>query len=237
MNERPDIQPDEGNAVPTGGPVGDEQMIRLITNRVIEQVQSNMAPQESPTLLPVGISARHCHLTQQALNVLYGPGAELHPYRPLRQPGNYAAKETLIVVGPRMRALENVRVLGPLRDYCQVELSRTDGFTLGLDLPVRDSGDHDDTPGLTLVGPKGTVTLQNGVIRAGRHMHVPPDVAVAWGLTDQQYVRVEFEGQKGVIYNNVLCRLSSGVLPEIHLDTDDANAADLQNGDMLRLIV
>jgi propanediol utilization protein len=219
------------------GLTSDERMIRFITNRVLENIQKNASPSESPKLVPVGVSARHCHLTQEALDTLYGSGSELHPFRPLRQPDNYAAHETVTLVGPRMRAIENVRVLGPLRNYCQVELSRTDGYILGLNLPVRDSGYHEHTPGLTLVGPKGAVTLTSGVIRAGRHLHVPPDTAAAWGLSDRQIVSAAFEGEKGVVFSNVLCRIAPNQYPEVHLDTDDANAADLQNGDMLRIVV
>ncbi len=227
----------EDGICPEGSISREERLVRTLTSRVLEQLQTQLDPQESPKLVPVGISARHCHLTQEALDALYGPGSELHPFRPLRQPDNYAARESVTVVGPRMRAIENVRVLGPLRDYCQVELARTDGFALGLELPVRDSGYHDDTPGLTLVGPRGSYVITGGVIRAGRHMHVPPDVAEAWGIENRQYVQAAFEGEKGVIYSNVLCRIAPNQYPEIHLDTDDANAADLENGDMLRIIV
>lgn len=227
----------EDGIVPDGALSADERLIRLVTNRVLEEFQRQSAPHESPKLVPVGISARHCHLTQEALDVLYGPGSELHPYRPLRQPGNYAAKEMITIIGTRMRAIENVRVLGPLRNYCQVELSRTDGFALGIELPPRDSGYHESTPGITLVGPRGTVTLDHGVIRAGRHIHMPPHIAEAWGIRDRQIVSAEFEGEKGVVFHNVLVRVAKGLVPELHLDTDDANAADLENGDMLRIIV
>jgi len=224
----------EDSLCPAGCVSPEEQIIRSMTSRVLQELGRELGS-ESPMLMPVGISARHCHLTDDALTALYGPGAKLHPYRPLRQPGYYAAAETVTVVGPRMRAIESVRVLGPTRNYSQVELSRTDGFVLGLALPVRDSGDLDGTPGITLVGPAGSITLDRGVIRAGRHVHMPPEAAEAWSLKDRQVVKAEFEGEKGVIFTNVLVRVGKGLVVELHLDTDDANAADLATGDMLRI--
>lgn len=224
----------EDSICPAGCITPDEELIRTVTNRVLAALQQELGP-ESPKLVPVGISARHCHLSAEALEALYGPGAKLHPYRPLRQPGFYAAAEMVTLIGPRMRAIENVRILGPTRNYNQVELSRTDGFILGLSLPVRDSGDHEGTPGVTLVGPAGSLTLPRGAIRAGRHIHMSPEVAEAWGFKDRQLVNAEFEGEKGVIFSNVLVRVGKGQVLEMHLDTDDANAADLTTGDMMRI--
>jgi len=129
-----------------------------------------------------------------------------------------------------------VRILGPTRKYSQVELSRTDGFMLGLSLPVRDSGDLDGTPGATLVGPAGSLRLEKGAIRAIRHIHMSSEAAEAWSLRDRQFVRTEFEGEKGVILTNVLVRVGKGQILEMHLDTDDGNAADLVNGDMMRIL-
>lgn len=224
----------EDSICPAGCLTPDEELIRRVTNHVLATMQNSLDP-ASPKLVPVGISARHCHVTDDVLQILYGADAKLHPYRELRQPGFYAARETVTVIGPRMRAIENVRILGPTRRYTQVELSRTDGFLLGLSLPVRDSGDLENTPGVTLVGPAGSVTLPNGAIRAGRHVHMSPEVAAAWGLSDRQIVHGEFEGEKGVAFTNVLIRIGKGQVLEMHLDTDDGNAADLVTGDMIKL--
>ena len=231
-----DIMYAEDSICPAGCITPDEELIRCVTSRVLRQLQGDAITAQSPKLVPVGISARHCHLTDDALEALYGPNARLQPYRELRQRGFYAARETVTVVGPRMRAIENVRILGPTRRYSQVELSRTDGFMLGLSLPVRDSGDLDGTPGITLVGPAGSLRLEKGTIRAIRHIHMSPEVAQAWELKDRQSVRTEFEGEKGVIFTNVLVRVTKGQVLEMHLDTDDGNAADLVNGDMMRIV-
>ena len=230
-----DISYDEASTCPAGCVEANEQLIRSLTNRVLTALQKELG-HESPMLTPVGISARHCHVTDEALEVLYGPGAQLEPYRELRQPGFHAAMQTVTIIGPRMRAIENVRVLGPTRDYIQVELSRTDGYMIGLSLPVRDSGQLEDTPGVTMVGPAGSLTIDRGVIRAGRHIHIAPESADAWGLTDKQLVSAEFEGEKGAVFRNVLVRIGKGLVVEMHLDTDDGNAADLTSGDMMRII-
>ena len=226
----------EDSICPAGVVTPDEELVRKLTSQVLAAL-GNGADAASPKLCPVGISARHCHLTDEAVEILFGPGRKLTPYRDLRQPGNYAARETVTVVGPRMRALEGVRVLGPTRRYNQVELSRTDGFLLGLSLPPRDSGDLVNTPGLTLVGPKGTLMIDQGAIRAGRHLHMPVDQAAAWNLQDRQTVSVECGGDKGLVFNNVLVRTGENLVLELHLDTDDANAADLASGDMVKIIV
>ena len=225
----------EDSICPAGVVTPEEELVRRMTAQVLSALGKS-AGSDSPKLCPVGISARHCHLTDEAVEILFGPGAKLNPYRDLRQPGNYAARETVTIVGPRMRALEGVRILGPTRKYNQVELSRTDGFLLGLSLPPRDSGDLANSPGLTLVGPRGTLMLDHGAIRAGRHLHMPKDQAVAWGLKDQQIVSVECGGDKGLVFNNVLVRTGENLVLELHLDTDDANAADLATGDMVKIV-
>ncbi len=230
-----DLSYNESSSCPAGCVLPDEQLIRSITSRVLVALQNELGL-ESPMLAPVGISARHCHVTDEALEVLYGPGAQLLPYRELRQPGFHAAMQTVTIIGPRMRAIENVRILGPTRNYNQVELSRTDGYMIGLSLPVRDSGQLENTPGVTLVGPAGSLTLDCGAVRAGRHIHISPEAAEAWGLKDKQLVNAEFEGEKGILFRNILVRIGEGLVVEMHLDTDDANAADLTSGDMMKII-
>lgn len=179
--------------------------------------------------IPVGVSARHCHLNREAMDVLFGRGSELTPYRELYQPGAYAAEECVSVIGPRLRAIERVRILGPARDYNQVELARTDAIFLGLDPPVRDSGDLRGAQRVTFVGPEGSLTVP-AAIRAVRHLHLRPADVDEMGLAGRGAVRAHVSGEKGLIFENVRLKIDPGYLPELHLDTDDANAADVVCG-------
>lgn len=179
--------------------------------------------------IPVGVSARHAHVSHEALEILFGKGYELTPYRDLYQPGAFAAEELISVVGPRLRAIERVRILGPCRDYNQVELARTDAIYIGVNPPMRDSGDLEGASQVTFIGPNGSITV-NAAIRAARHIHLRPADVTELGLDGQETVRVRVGGEKGVIYENVRLKIDASYLPEIHLDTDDANAADLTCG-------
>lgn len=179
--------------------------------------------------VPVGISNRHLHLSQADLEVLFGKGHELTPMKPLSQPGQYAAEEVVTLVGPKGK-IAKVRVLGPVRPKTQVEISRTDSFTLGVNPPVRDSGAIEGSAGIVLEGPAGSVTLEEGVIIAQRHIHLHTDEAAEMGLKDKDIVSVKFDGPRGVIFNNVLVRVSPNFAKDFHLDTDEANAAGLSNG-------
>ncbi|MGI6552938.1 MAG: phosphate propanoyltransferase [Bacillota bacterium] len=185
--------------------------------------------------VPVGVSNRHVHLSQEHLEQLFGSGYELVSIKDLGQPGQFACKETVTVVGTK-GAIENVRVLGPVRKNSQVEISRTDAFKLGLKAPIRDSGDHTGTPGCVLVGPRGVVTLERGVIIAARHIHMTPAMANQYGLKDKDLVSVIVDGERGLIFNNVLIRVREDFALEIHLDTDEANAALLNNGDKVIML-
>jgi putative phosphotransacetylase len=176
------------------------------------------------------------HLTRDAVAALFGPGHEIQKMRDLYQRGQFAAKEAVTVVGPRMRAIERVRVLGPLRDHTQVELSRTDGFALGLELPVRASGNITGTPSVTLVGPYGAITLREGAIRADRHVHMSPEEATQFGFQDGELVNAEVSGDKELVFGRVRIRTTPGFKIEFHIDTDDANAADLSCGDEVLLV-
>ncbi len=177
--------------------------------------------------IPIAVSARHVHLTQEAVEALFGPGHTLTPRNPLSQPGQFACEETVDVVGPR-RTIEGVRVLGPTRPGCQVEVSRTDEFFLGVDAPVRLSGDLRGTPGITLRGPAGTLTLTEGLICALRHIHMTPEDAVAFGVQDRDVVEVEVTGgQRSLIFGDVVVRVKDSYALEMHVDTDEANAAEL----------
>ena len=180
--------------------------------------------------IPVAISARHIHLTQHSVEALFGPGYQLTQRNDLSQPGQYACNETLTVVGPK-NSIERVRILGPIRPQDQVEVSRTDEFFLGLDAPIRASGDVKNSPGVTLVGPKGKVELTQGVICAWRHIHMTPDDAAHFGVKDRDIVEVAIQGTgRGLVFGDVLIRVHSSFALEMHIDTDEANAAELNPG-------
>lgn len=189
---------------------------------------------KSPTNLhiPVAVSARHIHLTQGTIEKLFGPGYQLTIRRPLSQPGQYSVEETVTLVGPK-RKIEKVRILGPARLQDQVEISRSDEFFLGVDAPVRASGDLDNTPGITLAGPAGEVTLTNGLICALRHIHMSPDDAAAFKVQDNDVVDVAIGGNgRKLTFDDVLIRVHPDFRLEMHVDTDEANAAGLSSGDM-----
>lgn len=181
--------------------------------------------------IPVAVSARHAHLSQQTLDRLFGPGFRLSPRAPLSQPGQFAATETVSLIGPRGR-IDSVRLMGPPREDDQVEISRTDEFTLGVDAPVRISGDLKNTPGITLEGPHGRVTISRGVIVARRHIHMSPQDARRLGVKDCDVVSVRIDSDgRDLVFADVSVRVSPEYRLEMHLDTDEANAAGLERGD------
>jgi putative phosphotransacetylase len=214
------------------GGAAEEALIRRVVTRVLQEKQEPGAP--AP--IPVGVSVRHVHVRADDLATLYGPGYRLKKLRDLYQPGEFAGQEVVAVVGPRMRSIQNVRVLGPARDVTQVELSRTDGILLGLDLPVRRSGDLQDACPIVLVGPAGSLHLKAGAIRANRHIHMPQEEADRRGLKDGQLVRVRVRGDMGLVFDNVMVRVKPGFRLQMHLDTDDANAADLTCSDSVEIV-
>lgn len=179
--------------------------------------------------IPIAISARHVHLNQQAVDQLFGPGHQLTPLKPLSQPGQFACEETVDLIGPK-RSIERVRVLGPLRSKCQVEISRTDEFHLGIDAPVRASGDVANSPGITLRGPAGSLQIHEGVICAWRHIHMGPEDAERYGVSDRDVVDVAVQSPtsgRDIVFGDVMVRVSPKFALEMHIDTDEANAADL----------
>ncbi len=186
--------------------------------------------------VPIGISARHIHLSPHHIEQIFGLGYNLRSKKILSQPGQYAAEETVKVVGPKGR-FENVRILGPSRGNTQLEISRTDAYMLGIDPPLRASGDLDGTPGITVAGPKAEIHLDRGVIIAARHIHLHHDEAAMMNIRDQQIVNVKLSGQRGGIFHHVLCRVSSNFRLDMHIDTDEANAFGIQNGDKGTIIV
>jgi propanediol utilization protein len=178
-------------------------------------------------LVPINVSARHVHITKEHLEQLYGPGAQLTKLRDLRQPGEFAAEQTVAIVGPTGRVFETVRILGPTRSRTQVELSFNDGRFIGLELPARLSGDTAGTAPVVLLGPAGVVRLNEGAIRALRHIHIGPEAANRLGVKNGDRVRVRTAGPMGVLFSNVLIRMGERALIEMHIDTDEANAAGL----------
>ncbi len=184
--------------------------------------------------VPVGISNRHIHLSEQDLETLFGKGYKLTVRNDLSQTGQFAAEETVNIEGPKA-SLKNVRILGPTRKETQVEISRTDSFALGVKPPVRDSGHLTDTPGITLVGPKGRIALERGVIIAQRHIHMTEEEAQKFGVKDKDLVSVRVGGERGVVFHNVLIRVRNDFVLEMHIDTDEANAAILSNGQLVEV--
>lgn len=184
----------------------------------------------------VGISARHLHLSQADLEKLFGAGYTLTPTKPLSQPGQFSCAETVAVHGPK-GFFPKVRILGPVRRQTQIEISRSDAFVLGLDPPIRDSGSLAGSPGAKLVGPAGEVTLAEGVIVAQRHLHLHTSDAERLGLKDRDLVSARLEGPRGLVFENVLVRVADNFALDLHLDTDEANAAGARNGDPATIII
>ena len=218
-----------------------EQIENLVRTALLAQMGgsapvASVSP-VSKNPLVVNISARHVHLTDEHVEVLFGKGAKLTIEKDLYQTGYYAAAETVAIVGPRRRMIPNVRVLGPTRPESQIELAFTDGISLGIDLPVRISGDVKGTPGCILVGPKGVVDLQEGVIRAMRHVHMGPEDLAFYGVKDKDtmHLRVESYGCTTVL-EDLAVRAGKNIKLEVHLDTDEGNCINLDAATKVELI-
>jgi putative phosphotransacetylase len=194
------------------------------------------SPPAAPNLV-VSISARHCHLTDEHVETLFGPGHKLTPMKNLYQDGFYAAEETVMVVGPRRRMLPAVRVLGPTRPYTQVELAFTDAISLGLELPVRMSGNVKGTPGCVLVGPAGVVELKEGVIRAERHVHMNFDHAAHYGVKNGGRLSLRIASPCPTVFDDLVVRADATSKLEVHLDTDEGNAVDLDHATKVELFI
>lgn len=196
---------------------------------------SGQRPGGPPHPLVVNVSARHMHLTPEHVEALFGPGAKLTKLKDLYQQGEFASEQLVSLVGPRQRIIPNVRILGPVRNYSQVELSYTDGIYLGLDLPLRTSGDHKGTAGITVMGPKGVVTLNQGVIRAERHAHMSTEDMNYYGVKDGDYMKLKIDGPCGVTFDRLKVRYHPKVVLEVHIDTDEGNACDLESATNMEL--
>jgi putative phosphotransacetylase len=217
------------------------QIERIVREIVVAQSGAPAGARGSrsaePTHLVVSTSARHVHLTDEHVEMLFGPGHTLTPDKPLYQDGFYAAQETVMVVGPRRRMLPTVRVLGPPRPRSQVELAFTDAISLGLEIPVRMSGDTDNTPGCVLVGPHGVVELADGVIRAARHVHMNLEEAKSYGVQkgDLMNLRIHSPGCT-MVMEDLIVRPDQGIKLEVHLDTDEGNACNLDAATRVELL-
>ena len=211
-----------------------EQQLRELVLKVVESVGDAKTVNEGD--IPVGISNRHIHLCREHVDILFGKGYQLTKLKDLSQPGQFACKEQLTIIGPSMKAIEGVRVLGPERKSSQVEISRTDSFTLKLKPPVRESGDIKGSAPVTIIGPKGIVTLSEGCIIANRHIHMSVDEGKHFGVTDGEYVDVELAGERKSLFYDVQIRVHKDFRLEMHIDTDDANAAGVGNGLKAKLI-
>ena len=188
-----------------------------------------------PHPLVVNVSARHMHVTPADLEVLFGSGAKLTKLKDLYQQGEFASEQLVTLVGPRQRIIPNVRILGPVRNYTQVELSYTDGVYLGIDLPLRISGNHEGTPGVTILGPKGAISINRGVIRAERHVHMSTPDMDYFGVKDGDYMKLKIDGPCGVTFDRVKVRYHPKVILEVHIDTDEGNACDLDSATNMEL--
>lgn len=191
--------------------------------------------QRATNKLVVNISARHCHVTQEDLERLFGKGRQLTPHKPLYQDGFFAAEEAVTIIGPRHRMIPNLRILGPCRDYSQVELAFTDAISLGLDVPVRKSGDHRDSPGCYLMGPAGMIKLERGVIRHERHVHMGPRDLEQYGVKDGDRLHLRVKGTCSAVLQDLLVRFAPTSKLEVHLDTDEGNAVDLTHATSVEL--
>jgi propanediol utilization protein len=212
-----------------------EGLVRSVLRERISSRRSR-SPASPPHPLVVNVSARHVHCTQNDLEVLFGTGAGLSVYKPLYQQGEFASNQLVTIVGPRQRIIPNVRILGPLRSYTQVELSYTDGVYLGIELPLRISGEHKDTPGVTLIGPAGTLSLGQGVIRARRHVHMSNDDMNYFNVRDGDTMKLRVSGPCGLVFDNLVVRHHPKVVLEVHIDTDEGNACDIESATHLELV-
>ncbi|WP_026487274.1 phosphate propanoyltransferase [Caldanaerobius polysaccharolyticus] len=208
----------------------EEWLVELVTKAVKETLA-----QRTGLKIPVAVSARHVHLSKQHFEMLFGEGYELKKKKELMG-GQFAAEECVTVVGKKLSAIENVRIVGPLRKFTQVEVSRTDAVKLGLDPPVRESGKIEGSAPITIVGPKGAVSLNEGCIIASRHIHMSLEDAERFGVSDNQKVSVKVFGERGGILHNVQVRVDKAFTLEMHIDTDEANALGITSGSLVEIL-
>ncbi len=219
----------------------EEKTVELVTKLVMEAIkQTNTKTSEVSTdtdgySVPLGVSARHVHLTQEDVETLFGKGYQIRKKKELMG-GQFAAEECVTIVGLKLRAIENVRILGPVRKASQVEISATDSIKLGVKAPIRESGDIKNSAPIALVGPKGVIYLKEGCIIAKRHIHMAPKDAQAAGVKNGDVVSVKTENDRGIVFNHVTIRVDESYTLEMHIDTDEANAANIKTGDTIKII-
>ncbi|OZM58307.1 propanediol utilization protein [Lottiidibacillus patelloidae] len=213
--------------------MNEKDLAKLIRETTLKVLSSDQ--QKSDKEIPIAASNRHIHLSAQAVDRLFGKGYQLQKLKDLSQPGQFAAKETVTLIGPKGK-LQKVRVLGPARGDTQVEISLTDGFALGQAAPLRDSGDIEGTPGITIQGPKGQLKIDKGLICAARHIHMHSTDAERFQVENGERVQVKVSGDRGLTFDNVLIRVSEKYRLEMHIDIDEANAAQIKNGQLGTLL-
>ena len=213
--------------------ISKEQIVELV-RKALSEIDTKAEVKDGG--IPVGVSNRHIHLSKNDLETLFGVGYELTPIKELSQPGQYACKEQLTIIGPSMRPIENVRVLGPVRKASQVEISMTDSYILKVKPPVRESGSIKGSAPIRIVGPKGIVELSEGCIIANRHIHMSPDEAKVFGLSDGDYVDIDVNGKRRTRWYDVQVRVHKDFRLEMHVDTDDANSAGIGNGFIVTIV-
>jgi len=206
-----------------------DELVKIITKMVKETVANNKL------LVPVGVSARHVHLSRQHMDILFGTDSQLSKKKDLMG-GQFAAQECVTILGAKLNSMENVRILGPLRNESQIEISKTDSMKLGLKAPVRESGKLKDSSPITLVGPNGAVALTQGCIVAKRHIHMSIEEGKEFGVQNNQIVNVKVPGQRGGLLGNVQIRIDSTYSLEMHIDTDEANAMEIKCGSYLEIV-
>mgnify|MGYP003290312180 FL=1 len=209
--------------------------VEEITRMVLQAMESSK-PKKAEFKVPVGISARHIHLTQEHVEKLFGKGYQLTKKKELMG-GQFASNEQCTIVGLKLRAIENVRILGPVRPSSQVEISATDARTLGIKAPTRQSGDTKGSAPIALVGPKGAIYLEEGCIVAARHIHMCPEDAAAAGLKDNDFVTVRMGNERGALLDNVKVRVHETFTTEMHIDTDEANACQVKQDELAAIIL
>ena len=217
--------------------MNEQEIAAIVARGVAEQLGKGGCYQaeNEDALIPVGISNRHIHLSQEDFETLFGAGATMTHFKDLSQPGQFACKEVMTIVGPG-GAIERVRLLGPARKQTQVEVSVADCFKLGIKAPLRDYGDLAGSAPITIVGPKGSVNIPEGCIIALKHIHMHTDDAARLGLKDRDHVNVQTCGERNLMFQEVLIRVSDKFKLEMHVDMDEANAASLSNGDKVRIV-
>jgi putative phosphotransacetylase len=213
----------------------DNNNVALITKLVLEAVEKQKTADEGGFLVPIGVSARHIHLTQEHVEALFGKGYQLTKKKELMG-GQFASNETVTIVGLKLRAIENVRILGPVRKRSQVEISATDAIRLGVKAPIRESGNVAGSAAIAVVGPKGAIYLNEGCIIAKRHIHMSPKDAMAAGVHDGDIVSVKADNERGTVFNHVQIRVDDSFTLEMHIDTDEANAAKIATGDTVKIM-